>query len=133
RQVLHWQGNTRDGETDYWPHNLLLEITLEAGWLTGLYVVVLLLIGLCRAYSRASSPETRAVFALLFFYIVNAMVSYDVNDNKLLFTFIALALAGLSGRGHGGGQASGVRGQAGGSLTSLTPDPSPLTPALRPL
>jgi len=71
------------------------------------------------------------VFALLFFYIVNAMVSYDLNDNKLLFTFIALALAGLSGRGQGSGagtrlrvcQFAKVKGEPVFDHAGLTPGP----------
>lgn len=92
REVLHETGEGGSESTEDWPHNIVLEVMLESGWLAGAYLILLLLVALSRAYTSASGPERRALFAFLVFLVVNALVSYDVNDNKLLFTFVALAL-----------------------------------------
>jgi hypothetical protein len=47
---------------------------------------------LVRALRDGDSTEKRALFALFFFYLVNSLVSGDLNDNKELFAFLALSL-----------------------------------------
>ena len=44
------------------------------------------------AWSRTGTPGGRVVFAGTVFYLINAMVSGDVNDNRPLFMFVTSAL-----------------------------------------
>jgi hypothetical protein len=76
-----------------YPHNLLAEVTLEGGWLCGLAMALVLTLAVASAWSRTAAPEGRLVFAGVVFYLVNALVSGDVNDNRPLFMFVTAALA----------------------------------------
>ena len=44
------------------------------------------------AWSGSALPGARVVFAGLVFYLINAMVSGDLNDNRPLFMFVGCAL-----------------------------------------
>jgi len=76
-----------------YPHNILAETFLEAGWIPGVYLTALLALGITRARRLASDPEAKTAFLLLAFFLGNAMVSGDVNSNRSLFAFLSLALA----------------------------------------
>lgn len=80
------------GQERQYPHNLVLETALEAGWITAMFFVCLALGALIRLRRAPVSLAPTAVFALLSFCLVNAMVSGDVNDNKELFAFLAVGL-----------------------------------------
>ena len=75
-----------------YPHNLLAEVTLESGWVCGTVTVLVLAAALAAAWSGAVRPGGRLVFAGLGFYLVNALVSGDLNDNRPLFMFVSSAL-----------------------------------------
>jgi len=81
-----------------YPHNLLAEVTLEGGWLCGAATLGVLAAAAAAAWSRTAAPAGRIAFAGLLFYLANAMVSGDVNDNRPLFAFIASSLALLEVR-----------------------------------
>lgn len=74
-------------------HNLFLEIFLEAGWLTGLVVLAVVIFGVVRMTRLAATPLTVTFLSLLVFSIVNAMVSGDVGDNRLMWLLVGLAWA----------------------------------------
>lgn len=76
-----------------YPHNLLAEVTLEAGWVCGAVTLLVLGAAVGAAWSVSARPGGRLVFAGTVFYLINAMVSGDVNDNRPLFMFIGCALA----------------------------------------
>jgi O-antigen ligase len=78
------------------PHNLMLEVFLEGGWLAGVFFLGLLLAALYQAYRLANGcrrVEARALFALLVFNTANAMVSGEINNERLLFALIPLGVA----------------------------------------
>ncbi|MGZ4112690.1 MAG: O-antigen ligase family protein [Tumebacillaceae bacterium] len=96
-QGLGWGGfaskiNFWDGEGRQYPHNIVIEVFLEEGWLAGLLFLGMLVKVVPHSLFNSSSPETRALFAMLLFFVVNALVSGDLNDNKELFAFLALSL-----------------------------------------
>ncbi|MBT2476107.1 O-antigen ligase family protein, partial [Microbacterium sp. ISL-103] len=74
-----------------YPHNLVLEITLEAGWLSGALFVVLAIASAVRLIFRAHDGVTLTLFVLLVFTFINAMVSGDINDNRLMWTLLMIA------------------------------------------
>lgn len=82
-----WPDSTRQ-----YPHNLVLEVFLEGGWLPGVFLCLVTGIGLWNVYKGAVSAEGRTLFALLIFVAGSAMVSGDINDNKEFFAFLGLAL-----------------------------------------
>lgn len=73
-------------------HNIILEIFLEAGWIAGVLFVAMLMASIFRAYQSRGTVEGRAVWSILLFLAINAMVSGDINDNRLLFAFIGIGL-----------------------------------------
>jgi O-antigen ligase len=75
-----------------YPHNFLAEATLESGWVCGAYTLLLLAVACAAAWSRTGGAGGRVVFAGLLFYLCNALVSGDVNDNRPFFMFVTTAL-----------------------------------------
>jgi len=99
-QGLGWGGfavhfGVFGGAVREYPHNMLVEVFLEGGWLAGFCFLGLILFALQRAllYARRRSPAERAIFVLLIFFLFNALASGDLNDNRLFFCFLGLALA----------------------------------------
>lgn len=85
-----------------YPHNLILEISAEQG-LVGLALFTLLLVAVlmrllsaCAAIRRLPGGDITApliVLALLLFSLANAMVSGDLNDGRMLWLTLGVALA----------------------------------------
>jgi len=73
-------------------HNIILEIFLEAGWIAGILFTAMLMVSMFRAYQSRGTVEGKAVWNILAFLTINAMVSGDINDNRLLFVFIGIGL-----------------------------------------
>lgn len=79
-----------DGISAY-PHNSVLEITLEAGWLAGLVFAIFAVAALARYVAGSLSPTTVAMLALFVFALLNSLVSGDVNDNRLMWVLLVAA------------------------------------------
>jgi len=75
-----------------YPHNLLAEVTLESGWICGITTLVILMAAMAAAWSRSFLPGAQVALAGVVFYLINALVSGDLNDNRPLFMFITSAL-----------------------------------------
>jgi len=73
-----------------YPHNLLLEVSGEAGWIGGIAVTVFLWCGLRRLRVNAVSPYPEALFGIAVFFTVNAMISGDINDNRTMWAAVAI-------------------------------------------
>lgn len=74
-----------------YPHNILLEVGVEAGWIPLIGLVAFGASRLTRLFNSAQSQTTVAVLALAIFATANAMVSGDVNDNRLGWTALGSA------------------------------------------
>jgi len=74
-----------------YPHSVPLEIALEAGWVTGLFFVILVLVSFVRLVRRAYDPTSVMFLVLFVFTITNALLSGDINDNRLMWVLIASA------------------------------------------
>lgn len=74
-----------------YPHSVPLEIALEAGWVTGLFFAILVLVSFVRLVRRAYDPATVMFLVLLVFTVTNALLSGDINDNRLMWVLIAAA------------------------------------------
>lgn len=76
-----------------YPHNLVLEATLEAGWISGALLIGVIALSLKRVSRLKGSREGHLLLALLTYFLLNAMVSGDINHNKFVFVFMAVALS----------------------------------------
>lgn len=119
-------GTFREGDgpqgTRAYPHNILLEVAAEAGVL-GLVPLVFLLsvvaVSLLRPLARLPEPARIALLAVIALYVytlANAMLSGDINDNRLLFAVCGLA-AGLYARWGGAPAESALDPRAAAPLT----------------
>lgn len=76
-----------------YPHNLLVETLADGGWFAALALAGFLAVGLWRMRKLASSVDGAVWAALAVFFVLNAMVSGDINDNRAMFAAVALAWA----------------------------------------
>lgn len=76
-----------------YPHNVVLEMTVEHGWVAGILFVFIILLGVSRAHLAANrEPKLRPFFAVLLFALGNSFVSGDLNDNKIIYALLCIAL-----------------------------------------
>lgn len=81
-------------QQDHWPHDLWIELALEAGWLSMLATLLLCGIALVRAIAFAQSTGDTSgsiLTSFIVFATVNASVSGDINSNRILFTLASIA------------------------------------------
>jgi O-antigen ligase len=83
-----------------YPHNFVLEIFVEAGWLAGVATVVLVVLSLQRLRQSSTEPYGAALFGIAVFFVLNALVSGDLNDNRMMWA--AVAMAWVSAQAVGG-------------------------------
>lgn len=95
----HVYGTTPGLRGYTYPHNILLEVAGEAGWL-GLAGLVWLLVRAWRVqYRRTDSPVEAAMLALLVFFTISAMVSGDLQSHRALWVMVgACVVTWLRGR-----------------------------------
>lgn len=81
-----------------YPHNIILELGAETGFIGVLIFVILIGLALRKGLILLRSKERivriigRYLFVAFCFVLLNAMVSGDINDNRLLFTFTGLLM-----------------------------------------
>ena len=84
-------GNT----TRLYPHDVVLEAFVEGGVVAGLALTVAIVASVTAAVRRLRAPDASTVdvvlLALAVFLTGNALVSGDLNDNRLLWVVLALA------------------------------------------
>lgn len=74
-----------------YPHSVPLEIALEAGWVSGLFFVILVAITILRLLRRACTSTALTFLVLLIFAVGNSLISGDINDNRLMWVLIVAA------------------------------------------
>ena len=94
--------------SDYdYPHNLILEIGVEAGWFALIIIIALIALTTVRGAIASTSPSSSALYGLYIFSVINAMVSESVNGNRLFWVaMFALWVVPLPGRQRGSSQAA---------------------------
>jgi O-antigen ligase len=103
-----WIRVFENGQLMRHPHNMALEIFLEAGWLAGAAFLALVAASLYRGLRAAyqdtariggsASPDLLLVLAGLMYWMVCAAFSGDVNDNRPFWALLGMALAALGSR-----------------------------------
>ena len=71
----------------YYPHNMLLEVWAETG-IVGLAIVLTLF-----SYPLLSSRNNFCLSLIVLFLLFNAMKSYSLAENRILFSFVAILVA----------------------------------------
>lgn len=75
-----------------YPHNIFLELLSELGiwgFIAFLALLILSLVTIVKVFNKATS-EQLCIIILTIFMFLNANTSGDINDNRILFAFIAL-------------------------------------------
>jgi O-Antigen ligase len=84
------------GEIREFPHNIILEVFLEGGWLAGLFFPYLLWRGLKGVFLLGKSGKEAWLYELLLcftlFSLLNDLVSGELNDSKVLMAFLGLSI-----------------------------------------
>lgn len=111
------------GADRQYPHNLMLEVLLEGGWISGLAVLLMMLAALRRMAALPPATETRNLLVIFLFFLVNAQVSGDLNDNRLLFALAATGLQTGWERLEGGAPDLGPRPPGYAHLPQGVPEP----------
>lgn len=88
-RIVRYSGD--NDVTTVYPHNSILEVTLEAGWLAGLVFVGLFAVAFVRYMRVSDTAPAAALFVLFVFSFANSLVSGDVNDNRLMWVLLAAA------------------------------------------
>ncbi|MFS0892100.1 O-antigen ligase family protein [Peribacillus frigoritolerans] len=78
-----------------YPHNIFLEFLSELGILGFVIFITLIIIGLIHSYNAFKSNKelnnlNLTTVSVFVFLLINASISGDINDNRMLFTFISL-------------------------------------------
>lgn len=79
-------------DTTSYPHNIFVEILVELG-IIGLLIFVLVhlkVIPLLHKTNRLRNPMSIAITTSLLFFLINALVSGDLNDNRYYFAALGL-------------------------------------------
>jgi hypothetical protein len=126
-----FQGITFGGHR--YPHNLPLEVLAEAGVVLGGLFLLWLALRIIRAHAITFDYLRAAVFATVVFAFGKALVSGDINDNRVAFYALGLAIAagavstrlGDGARGRGEGSASTANPAARDESVHRLPDPLP--------
>lgn len=74
-----------------YPHNLIIEVGIEAGVIVSSLLVLYILVSLGRLAKLSKTIDMVPLLALLIFALFNAMVSSDINGNRLLWVMLSVA------------------------------------------
>jgi capsular polysaccharide biosynthesis protein/O-antigen ligase len=103
-----WGGFQAEAFAGYrYPHNLALEVLAEAGLLFGGIFLIWFALLVARAHRATVDSSGGTVFALLVCVLGGAMVSGDLNDNRLTFYVLGIAVAASSLLGPDGALLAG--------------------------
>lgn len=92
-QGIGWGGFELVSPGQPYPHNIFLEIALEAGWLAAILFTGLMVAAAVRLLRASTEPHAAVVLGLLLFWLTNALFSADVNGNRATFAVLAVALS----------------------------------------
>jgi hypothetical protein len=92
------------------PHDILLQVTAEAGWIAGAALIVFVWCSLRRLRTLAASPYVAVLFGMAVFWLTQASLSGDPNSFRCLWMTLAISWVAVGSQGRGGsiGSASGM-------------------------
>lgn len=94
---IGWAGfvtwvNLFDGMPYQYPHNILVEIFLEGGWIPGFVFVSLMGYSFIKIVKNRQNYLYGLLACLYFYYLINAMVSSDIVGNRTVFALLFLII-----------------------------------------
>ena len=75
------------------PHNVVLLVLIEGGWLAGAGLIWFLAHCFRSALRNAATPTGQSVFAIFIYFLINSLVSDNLNDARLTLTMCGIVLA----------------------------------------
>ncbi len=93
-------------EADAYPHNALFQFGAEYGLVGVALFVTIVLLGLTRKLPSGSALSTLRIVFL--FFLLNAMVSGNILDDRTLWGLLLVVLFAVPGGGGGGSRAGGA-------------------------
>lgn len=111
-----------------YPHNMVLEVAVEGGWLALATLIILAFLSLQGYVRSATSATSTALFGLGVYWITVAQTSSDINGNRM--TWIALSL-GLVMRSANGAAVENTESARRVPGHSSRPDPDPASTSRR--
>jgi hypothetical protein len=81
-----------------YPHDLILEVFLEGGWIAGIAMIAFFVYVGRRAFRQATDLMGRVVLALWLFYLVNSLLSDDLVGARVLLAMCGVVLASYAGK-----------------------------------
>ena len=90
--IVQEPGARHTGTFVEYSHNVVLESTIEGGWVAGIAVTAFILAALWRL-RRLGGVYGSTLYAMGVFFVVNAMVSADINGNRAMWAALAIAWA----------------------------------------
>jgi O-antigen ligase len=76
-----------------YPHNLLLEIGVEQGWVPLFLMIAVIVSALRTLWRLRFSPDHRLLLTLLTYFMLNCLVSGDLNDNRQIISLLGFAFS----------------------------------------
>lgn len=98
--ILTPASRLQSGYNQY-PHNVVMQVFIEAGWLAGIATIFFIVVSLHRLQRMSTSPYGAALFGIAMFFVLNGLVSGDLNDNRMMWAALAIAWVARSSQGHG--------------------------------
>jgi len=83
------------GEVLQYPHNIFLELSVECGLACAFYFALSISALLWFLWVQGTHPRNtyaRILLQLVLFYVINASVSGDINDNRYLLAVLCLGM-----------------------------------------
>jgi O-antigen ligase len=75
-----------------YPHNMLVEIAVEGGWLAGAFFLVLAILSLRGFIIESTSPPGAALLGLFAYWFAAAQTSSDINGNRITWVLFAVGI-----------------------------------------
>lgn len=75
-----------------YPHNVLLEVAVEAGVVPLIALFAVTVIALRSLHRLSSTPHGTAAFALAIYFVGNSLVSGDITSNRAMWCFIGIGV-----------------------------------------
>lgn len=87
--------NLLEAEQQY-PHNVVLEVALELGWLPGIVFIYIISLSIYCTHNLIKIKNTniyKLVFCSLIFYTLNMLISGELNGERSFWTLISIAIS----------------------------------------
>lgn len=75
-----------------YPHNVVLETAVEAGWIAAALLLIYLLVAFRHSFRGSASVVGSSLLGLLGFAFMNSLISGDINSNRLLWAVASLCI-----------------------------------------